>query len=129
MLSMFGIVALSGVVVNDSLVLLSFYNQLLEQGIPRDQALIDAGRQRFRPILLTSLTTFFGLAPMIAETSFQARFLVPMAISLGFGVLFASVIVLLLVPALYLLLDDVHRLFQGEADPLPVEPELEPTGS
>ncbi len=127
--SLFGVVALTGVVVNDSLVLIDATNKKRAEGATAVDAIIHGATQRFRPILLTSLTTFFGLAPMIAETSFQARFLVPMAISLGFGVLFATVIVLLLVPALYLLLDDVHRLFQGEADPLPVEPELEPTGS
>jgi multidrug efflux pump subunit AcrB len=98
LLSMFGIVALSGVVVNDSLVLLSFYNQLRQQGMERDNALVEAGRQRFRPILLTSLTTFLGLLPMILEESVQAQFLIPMAVSLGFGVLFATVIILIGVP-------------------------------
>lgn len=85
-----------------------------------------AGARRFRPILLTSLTTFFGLAPMIFETSMQARFLIPMAISLGFGVLFATFIILLLVPAVYLIVDDASRglakLTQGdpEEDAVPV---------
>jgi multidrug efflux pump subunit AcrB len=74
------------------------------------EAVIAGGVRRFRPIMLTSLTTFFGLAPMIFETSVQARFLVPMAISLGFGVLFATFITLLLVPCLYMALDDVVRL-------------------
>ena len=99
MLSLFGVVALSGVVVNDSLVLLAFYNQLRKQGVERDEALIEAGRKRFRPIILTSLTTFFALLPMILEKSMQARFLIPMAVSLGFGILFATVIVLVGVPA------------------------------
>ena len=98
MLSIFGIVALSGVVVNDSLVLLSFYNQLRAQGVAPDEALIEAGRQRFRPILLTSLTTFFGLLPMILEKSMQAKFLIPMAVSLGFGILFSTGIILIGVP-------------------------------
>ena len=74
-------------------------------------ALGDAGTRRFRPILLTSLTTFFGLTPMILETSVQAQFLIPMAISLGFGILFATGITLLLIPCLYLMLEDVRGLF------------------
>ncbi|OEU64111.1 MAG: hypothetical protein BA870_07145 [Desulfuromonadales bacterium C00003094] len=74
------------------------------------EALLQAGRRRFRPILLTSLTTFFGLAPMILETSMQAKFLIPMAISLGFGILFATGITLLLIPALYLVLEDIRGL-------------------
>ena len=73
-----------------------------------------AGARRFRPILLTSLTTFFGLAPMIVETSVQARFLIPMAISLGFGVLFATFVILLIVPALYLVVEDLGSLLYGE---------------
>ena len=99
MLSLFGVVALSGVVVNDSLILLSFYNQLRADGRPRDEALVEAGRQRFRPILLTSATTFFALLPMILERSLQAQFLIPMAVSLAFGILFATVIILIGVPA------------------------------
>jgi len=99
MLSMFGVVALSGVVVNDSLILLSFHNQLRAQGYGRDEAIIEAGRQRFRPIFLTSATTFFALLPMILEKSVQAQFLIPMAVSLGFGILFATFIILLGVPA------------------------------
>ena len=98
MLSTFGIVALSGVVVNDSLILLSFYNKLRAQGVARDDALVESGRQRFRPILLTSLTTFFGLLPMILEKSVQAKFLIPMAVSLGFGILFSTGIILIGVP-------------------------------
>jgi len=98
LLSLFGIIALSGVVVNDSLVLLSFYNQLRKEGMSRDQALVEAGAQRFRPILLTSLTTFFGLLPMILEKSVQAQFLIPMAVSLAFGILFATFIILIGVP-------------------------------
>ncbi|PLX85496.1 MAG: AcrB/AcrD/AcrF family protein [Desulfuromonas sp.] len=110
-LSMFGIVALSGVVVNDSLLLIDQANRNRRAGPGSHQALLDAGQRRFRPILLTSLTTFFGLAPMILETSVQAQFLIPMAISLGFGILFATGITLLLVPALYLVLEDVRGLF------------------
>lgn len=119
LLSVFGIVALSGVVVNDSLVLLTFYNQLRNGGMPRAEALVEAGAQRFRPILLTSLTTFFGLLPMILEKSVQAQFLIPMAVSLGFGILFATFIILLGVPVAMKMLEDVQgffgRLSEGEA--------------
>jgi multidrug efflux pump subunit AcrB len=108
LLSLFGIIALSGVVVNDSLVLLSFYNQLRKKGMPRDQALLEAGAQRFRPILLTSLTTFFGLLPMILEKSVQAQFLIPMAVSLAFGILFATFIILLGVPVGVKMLEGVQ---------------------
>lgn len=100
LLSVFGMVALSGVVVNDSLILLSFYNDLREGGMERDEALIEAGRSRFRPILLTSLTTFFALLPMILEKSVQAQFLIPMAVSLAFGILFATGIILVGVPSM-----------------------------
>ncbi len=111
LLSLFGIVALSGVVVNDSLLLINRANEARRGGVSSYQALIDSGSRRFRPILLTSLTTFFGLSPMILETSVQAQFLIPMAISLGFGILFATGITLLLIPALYLILEDVRSLF------------------
>lgn len=110
-LSLFGIVALSGVVVNDSLLLIDRINQnRREGGEDLQQAVLDAGQRRFRPILLTSLTTFFGLAPMILERSVQAQFLIPMAISLGFGILFATGITLVIIPALYLALEDCRRL-------------------
>ena len=106
-MSMMGVVALSGVVVNDSLLLVDTANRYRREGASHEEAIMRAGRRRFRPILLTSLTTFFGLAPMIIETSVQARFLIPMALSLGFGVLFATFIILVLVPALYLIVEDV----------------------
>ncbi|MEZ4483896.1 MAG: efflux RND transporter permease subunit [Syntrophotaleaceae bacterium] len=109
-MSVFGIVALSGVVVNDSLLLIDYVNTRRRAGDELGEALLQAGLRRFRPILLTSLTTFFGLAPMILETSMQAKFLIPMAISLGFGILFATGITLLLIPALYLVLEDLRRL-------------------
>ena len=106
--SLFGIVALSGVVVNDSLVMIDFANRRRrEDGLSPLEAILASGVQRFRPILLTTLTTFGGLAPMIFETSRQARFLIPMALSLGYGILFATFITLLLVPALYLVVEDV----------------------
>jgi multidrug efflux pump subunit AcrB len=96
-------------VVNDSLVLIDAANVKRRQGVKAFDAIIYAGTRRFRPILLTSLTTFFGLMPMITETSLQARFLIPMAISLGFGVLFATFVTLLLIPALYMLIDDFQN--------------------
>ena len=111
LLSMFGLVALSGVVVNDSLLLIDQSNNNRRNGLSLYDAIVAAATRRFRPILLTSLTTFFGLMPMILETSVQARFLIPMAISLGFGILFATGITLLLIPVLYLILEDIRKLF------------------
>jgi multidrug efflux pump subunit AcrB len=109
-ISMFGLIALSGVVVNDSLVLVVTANRMREEeGYDATTAVQLAGQRRFRPILLTSLTTFLGLAPMIFETSLQARFLIPMAISLGFGVLFSTVIILGIVPAAYLIVEDLKN--------------------
>ncbi|MCG8425618.1 MAG: efflux RND transporter permease subunit [Proteobacteria bacterium] len=108
-MSMMGIVALAGVVVNDSLILVVSINRLRQKGTPLMEAVVAGSTVRFRPIILTSLTTFFGLAPMIFETSVQARFLIPMAISLGFGVMFATFITLLIVPAGYVVLDDLKR--------------------
>ena len=113
-MSLFGVVALSGVVVNDSLVLIDFANRKQKAGLGKHQAVHEAGIHRFRPILLTSLTTFGGLAPMIFETSRQARFLIPMAVSLGFGIIFATLITLLLVPCLYLVVEDITRLFRAD---------------
>jgi multidrug efflux pump subunit AcrB len=109
-LSIFGIVALSGVVVNDSLVFIDFANKQRLEGANMHDAVHAAGIQRFRPIILTTLTTFFGLMPMLLETSRQARFLIPMAISLGFGILFATFITLLLLPSLTLILEDLANL-------------------
>jgi multidrug efflux pump subunit AcrB len=110
MISLMGIVALSGVVVNDSLVLISYANGQRNAGARPWDAMVAAGTRRFRPVLLTTLTTFGGLSPMIFETSRQARFMIPMAISLGYGILFATVITVFLVPSLYVILDDVSRL-------------------
>jgi multidrug efflux pump subunit AcrB len=106
MMSFFGIIALAGVVVNDSLILVDFVNRERALGVPLAQAVNDAARKRFRAILLTSLTTFFGLIPIVLETSLQAQIVIPMAASLAFGILFATVITLFLVPSLYLILDD-----------------------
>lgn len=108
-LSMFGVVALAGVVVNDNIVLVDWVNQRRRQHSSLFEAVRSAGAARLRPILLTSLTTFGGLLPLLLEKSVQARFLVPMAVALGFGVVFATLISLLLVPALYLALEDVRR--------------------
>jgi len=110
LMSLFGLVALSGVVVNDSLVFIDFANKKRLEGFSLHDALLAAGIQRFRPIILTTLTTFFGLMPMILETSRQARFLIPMAISLGFGILFATGITLLLIPSLTMILEDLGNL-------------------
>jgi len=112
LLSMLGIIALSGVVVNDSLVLVDYINRRRAEGIPIREAVLDAGSMRFRPIILTSLTTFAGLVPILLERSLQAQFLIPMATSLGFGVLFATFITLLMVPCIYLILEDVLRGFR-----------------
>ena len=112
LISLFGVVALSGVVVNDALVFIDFANQRRRAGMALIDAVRSAGIQRFRPIILTTLTTFFGLMPMIVETSRQARFLIPMAISLGFGILFATAITLLLIPSLMLILEDIGNLFK-----------------
>jgi len=125
--SMFGIVALSGVVVNDALILIDFANRRLrERGMTHHDAVHSAAIQRFRPILLTTLTTFGGLAPMIFETSRQARFLVPMALSLGFGILFATAITLVIVPSLFLVGEDVKRAI-GLGRPAEAAPVLPPS--
>lgn len=110
-LSLLGIVALSGIVVNDSLVLINHANQLRQEHPEKTAANIikTASIQRFRPIILTTMTTFFGLMPMILETSRQAKILIPMAISIGFGIIFATLITLILIPSLYLVVDDLHK--------------------
>ena len=106
-LSLFGIIALAGVVVNDSLILVHHVNRRIDEGMTLLDATIDGGMARFRAILLTSLTTFFGLLPILSETSLQAQMVVPMAVSLAFGILFATVITLVLVPCLYNILGDL----------------------
>jgi multidrug efflux pump subunit AcrB len=110
MFSLLGCVGLSGVVVNDSLVLVHATNRIRDRGHSAFEAIVQAGALRFRAIILTSLTTFAGLIPMLLERSMQARFMIPMAISLGFGVLFATGITLLLIPCLYMVRDDVIHL-------------------
>ncbi|MEC7695793.1 MAG: efflux RND transporter permease subunit [Planctomycetota bacterium] len=118
--SFFGLVALTGVVVNDSIVLIDFINRRVRDGVPIDDALIDAGRRRFRPVLLTTLTTVAGLLPILLETSFQAQVLIPMANSLSFGLLLATGLILILVPTTYRI---YHNFFSGpdggQVDELP----------
>ena len=111
-ISMFGIVALSGVVVNDSVVLIDYLNQHRNNGKSLFDSCLIAIRRRFRPILLTTLTTSLGLLPMLLETSMQARFLIPMVISLAMGILFVTVIVLVLTPVLIMITDDIRRFFR-----------------
>ncbi len=107
MMSMFGMVALAGVVINDGLIMMDFVNKGKEEGLSNVNSLVQAGEQRFRAILLTTLTTFFGLLPIMFETSLQAQFIIPMAISLAFGILFGTVMTLFLLPSLYMILDDL----------------------
>ena len=109
-LSLIGIIALAGVVVNDSLIMVDFVNKAVASGASAAEAAIQSGKLRFRAILLTSLTTFFGLIPIATETSEQAQIIVPMAVSLAFGILFSTVITLVLVPCLYNILEDVKQL-------------------
>lgn len=114
MISLFGMVALSGVVVNGGVVLIDRFNTLHRQeGLGTHEAAVAAARRRFRPIALTTLTTFVGLAPMMLETSLQARFMIPMAISLAFGVLVSSLVLTILIPCLLLIGEDVAALFRG----------------
>jgi multidrug efflux pump subunit AcrB len=110
LISLMGVIALSGVVVNDSLIMIDYANKRRPKLSPFE-AIHQAGLRRFRPIILTTLTTFGGLSPIIMETSRQAYYLVPMAISLGFGIIFATSIILLLVPCLYMILEDLLALF------------------
>jgi multidrug efflux pump subunit AcrB len=106
LISLMGVIALSGVVVNDALIMIDYTNKK-RQDQAAFSAILDAGVRRFRPILLTTLTTFGGLTPIILETSRQATYLIPMAISLGFGIVFATSIILVIVPCLYLALEDI----------------------
>jgi multidrug efflux pump subunit AcrB len=108
MLSIFGLIALAGVVVNDSLILVEFVNRGRSDHDSIDQALLGAGKKRFRAILLTTMTTFVGLLPMLFETSMQAQFVIPMALSLSFGIVFATTITLVLVPCLYRVIYDLR---------------------
>jgi len=127
-LSMYGMVALTGVVVNDSLIMIDMVNRRRAAGVSIDQAIRESGMRRFRPIMLTTATTFLGLSPMILETSMQAKFLVPMAVSLGFGIVFATAITLILIPTLYRILEDLKARMGVGADKgsLATQPEATP---
>jgi multidrug efflux pump subunit AcrB len=114
MMSGFGLIALTGVVVNDSLIMVEFVNRAKREGLRLMDAILQAGVQRFRPIMLTSLTTFFGLLPIMFETSLQAQIIIPMAIALAFGIMFATVITLFLIPSLYFILEDFKGLFSSK---------------
>lgn len=110
-LSVFGIIAAAGVVVNDSLVMVDYVNNARKSGIPLHEAVMHSGSKRFRAIMLTSLTTFIGLVPIVFfETSMQAKIVIPMAVSLSFGVLFATVVTLILIPSLYVIIEDIKRV-------------------
>jgi PAS domain-containing protein len=110
-LSLIGVVALAGVVVNNSLILVEFLNRNRRAGMPLQEALVDAGRRRLRPILLTTATTVLGLTPLMLEPSFQARFLVPMAISITWGLMSSTILTLLVLPAILVIVDDITGAF------------------
>ncbi len=112
-LSIFGMLALAGVVVNDSLVMVDYINRKQAEGLTLREACMKAGPRRFRPILLTSLTTFAGLVPLLMDQSLQAQFLIPMAVSLGFGVLFATAITLFLIPCCLICAQDIGKIMRS----------------
>lgn len=116
MISIFGIVALSGIVVNDSLILIDFINNKVRSGAQVFDSVIEAGQSRFRPVLLTSVTTVAGLFPLLLETSFQAQFLIPMAVSISFGLIAATGLTLVFVPALYVIIVDVTGVFMAKQE-------------
>ena len=108
-LSVWGVIALIGILVNDAVVMLDRFNRNLKEGQSIHEAVIHAGKSRYRAIILTTITTFVGLSPLIFEKSFQAQFLIPMAISVAFGVLFGTIILLLYFPSLILYMNDLRR--------------------
>jgi multidrug efflux pump subunit AcrB len=110
LMSLFGIVALSGIVVNDALILIDFTNRAAKGGGRLEDAVEASGKARFRPVILTSVTTIAGLMPLMLERSFQAQFLIPMAVSITFGLLVATVLTLVLVPTLYMIVCDLSDL-------------------
>jgi len=128
-MSIWGVVALIGILVNDAVVMLDKYNRNLKEGMSMEDAVIGAGKSRFRAIILTTITTFVGLFPLILERSFQAQFLIPMAISVAFGVLFGTIILLLYFPSLIMYFNDIRRarwwLWNGGKTP-PTKMEVEP---
>lgn len=115
-LSIFGMLALAGVSVNDTLVMVDYVNRRRREGVTLYQAALEAGSRRFRPIMLTSVTTFIGLTPLLLDDSLQAQFLIPMAVSLSFGVMFATIVTLVLVPCSLVLADDFRRLLVAARD-------------
>lgn len=123
MLSLWGIVALTGVIVNDAVVFLAKYNQLIAAGVKVKEAIVESGKSRLRPIILTTLTTSLGLFPLILEKSFQAQFLIPMAISLVYGVAFGTLFILLFFPALIMVLNDIRRVLRELWTGEKIEPE------
>ena len=112
-LSAVGVLALSGIIVNDSLILVDFIKRLRREGVDRINAVVDAGRVRARPILLTTITTFLGISPLIFFATGQTAFLSPMAVSLGFGLVFATLLILVTLPCMYLIADDARSLISG----------------
>ena len=110
-LSLIGVVALAGIVVNNSLILIDFFNTFRKNGLSLIDALLEAGRRRLRPIVLTTATTVLGLSPLMLEQSFQARFLIPMAISITAGLVSSTALTLIVLPAIIVILDDVNRFF------------------
>ncbi|MBW1740362.1 MAG: efflux RND transporter permease subunit [Deltaproteobacteria bacterium] len=110
LLSLFGMVALSGIVVNDALILIYFTNRAATSGGPLEEAVAPSGKARLRPVILTSVTTIVGLMPLMLERSFQAQFLIPMAVSITFGLFLATVLTLVLVPTLYMIVADFSGL-------------------
>jgi len=124
-ISIFGIVALSGIVINDSLILIDFANAGVRQGKPVKEAVVTAGKSRFRPVLLTSITTVAGLFPLLLETSFQAQFLIPMAVSISFGLVAATSLTLLFVPALYVIIQDLVGVFNPGRKTGPLREKIE----
>ena len=130
-LSLIGFVALSGIVVNDSLILVDFFNTKRREGLKLREALIAAGRERLRPIFLTTITTVLGLMPLMLEQSFQAKFLIPMAISISFGLASATILILIALPCIIIILDDItasiYYLWHGRprpSDPTRTDPVL-----
>lgn len=122
MMSLFGLVALSGVVVNDSLIMVDFVNRGRAEGMNLHDAVVEAGTSRFRAIMLTTMTTFLGLLPIMFETSLQAQLVIPMTLSLGWGIVFGTVLTLVMIPSLYLILDDFIGLFRSDEAPTAAEP-------
>ena len=110
LLSFFGIIGLAGVVINNSLVMIDLYNEYLAKGYAVKDAVVEGTKDRFRPILLTSVTTFLGVYPLIMETSLQAQFLIPLAVSIGYGVLIGTVVIIFAIPAVFML---VHHITTG----------------